>query len=293
MAPPQLAASALLLQIVIASSTLLLLVLISSAVIPSPIGLENCITTCGVVDVPLLGHPQLLLGGGLRVIDISVAYHSVTVAHTGGSVNNITSSAVGPPLPAHYYMLSSRNELVLIGCNVQVMLVGSQGDDTEQIIGGCASFCSDADSKFKWFSSAPGFCSGIGCCWAAISDSSKHWGALYWQFDLNTSRVPAIGKAEREPAGALMFVAREGWFKMMAKYLGPSPTTAGLELPVALDWSVPVNDDLVDGEHCSNRTARSVCRSSNSTCRIAIGGAMCECETGYEGNPYIEDGCYG
>lgn len=74
---------------------------------------------------------------------------------------------------------------------------------------------------------------------------------------------------------------------------GLRPTAAGPEVPVVLYWVVPVHDEPVDNLTCSKKTARSLCRSRQTRCFNILGGSFCGCESGYEGNPYIEDGCQG
>nr|CAB3492100.1 unnamed protein product [Digitaria exilis] len=86
-------------------------------------------------------------------------------------------------------MLSQCNQLVLIGCNVHATLIRFQiiDDNTEQIIGDCASFCSDVDSKFRWWENevkadAGKYCSGIGCCQETISRAKNLIGWVHAPF---------------------------------------------------------------------------------------------------------------
>lgn len=154
-----------------------------------------------------LGHLQLLLGSraDLYVVNISLDNSTIIVIHAGGNVNITSRTIVGQPLPTPY-MLSDCNELVLISCNVQATLMGSLGlghEGPEEIIDGCASFCNDPDYITGWWewemldrkprhAAALKYCSGIGCCQAAISKASKPKGALYWWFDLNINGVPPV-----------------------------------------------------------------------------------------------------
>ena len=108
----------------------------------------------------------------------------------------------------------------------------------------------------------------------------------------------------------LAFVALLGWFDQRpAKVLyggsgGGSggdyrPTTAGLEAPMVLGWSVPLHDapamdPLVPPQWCSDETSRRRhCTSNNSYCRDIYGGSTCYYAGGYEGNPYVAGGCQG
>ncbi|KAF8673453.1 hypothetical protein HU200_049020 [Digitaria exilis] len=130
-------------------------------------------------------------------------------------------------------MLSHCNQLVLVGCNVHATLIRFQiiDDNTEQIIGDCASFCSDVDSKFRWWENevkadASKYCSGIGCCQETISRASKPREALYWPFDFNTSSVSPIGGSTSTPAVCRQLEKQRG---------------ARIYLTVDLTWTVWIN----------------------------------------------------
>lgn len=60
-------------------------------------------------------------------------------------------------------MAPTRNKLLVVGCDVQVLLMGSNEDD---IISTCAAFCSRTINNMYEVASAD--CSGIGCCQALI-----------------------------------------------------------------------------------------------------------------------------
>ncbi|CAM0150791.1 unnamed protein product [Urochloa decumbens] len=346
MAPLAASAATLAAALLLASSQLLSAAAARLPPPPPPVGSPNstCITTCGDVQVPYpfgLGpphcywpgfnltcdyasspdRPRLLLGGAgdtaLRVVNISLADTTVTVLRADV---NITSSRFRDgsggafPLPAAQYTLSEGNELVLIGCNVVVTLIGAGSNNSEEVLGGCAASCRDFDSKFapetKDRERTGKLCSGIWCCQAAISGDSVPKRVVYSRFDLNGSGMP-VGGEEKDPVFA--FVAKEGWFdqnpeadEILSSIPGPPipspsdwdhlrPSTARLEIPVVLGWTVPLNDTpVIDSDSmpwCSAEAARRLCKSRWSTCLDLHEGSSCPCAQGYEGNPYIIDGC--
>ncbi|KAJ1276568.1 hypothetical protein BS78_05G224100 [Paspalum vaginatum] len=320
----------------------------------APVGLPNCSTTCGDVQVPypfglgpprcyrpgfnltcdtsgVGGHPRLLLGGDatLRVVDISLANSTVRVVRTGGTgtgtSNSTTTNADGGlgSLPAPY-VLSTGNELVLIGCNVDATLLGVERDNGNStgILGECASFCNSNSARPPPPQDGTGgrnkFCSGVSsCCQADIASWTVPKRLLYRHLELNDSST------QEEKSPVLAFIAEVGWFDQLPvahKILaGEStsareddwrPSTAGLEFPVKLGWTVPLrhcggggggsgtpaaaatNDHGSSHESCIEETSRRICKSTQSYALLMDGGSvLCSCADGYHGNPYIVAGC--
>jgi hypothetical protein len=139
--------------------------------------------TCDTSQHP----PRLLLGtdGTLRVVDISLRNTTVRVVRTDPvyAINNGPTSVFDDfgsfsmsdkdEVP---YSLSTRNELVLMGCGVRAMV---SGDGNPAILSGCSTFCSswgDNGTNGATLPAAAGgreYCYGDGCCKSRIAMSTN------------------------------------------------------------------------------------------------------------------------
>ena len=131
-----------------------------------------------------------------------------------------------------------------------------------------------------------GSCSGIGCCQNSVPKGLN-------RYDISFGSVYNISNSSEFNPCSYAALVETATFNFSSEYITTkrfNETYQGRQ-PMVLDW-------VIGSETCevarSNKTSYA-CLSANSVCVDSTNGPgyLCNCTMGYEGNPYLLDGCKG
>ncbi|XP_037418719.1 putative wall-associated receptor kinase-like 16 [Triticum dicoccoides] len=248
--------------------------------------------------------PDLRKDYSIQVREISLPNNTVRVLRSNAISRIEPTDSTSFLMFGNYseapYSLSTGNEFILSGCNLQAALMIGFG--SEDFISGCASFCpsnvSDAYVETALRSTGRN-CYGMGCCQAHISMSSNGLPTA-WRYQ----KINKNGDQEATLQPAYMLIAEEGWFdqrRLSKEMVGwEESRTAKVQVPQVLQWEVmqglPRPANMKAHQGCPAEVARMLCKSKNSYCKRGSRGYLCQCMDGYHklgSNPYLDDGCKG
>nr|CAB3472986.1 unnamed protein product [Digitaria exilis] len=301
------------------------------AAVAAQIGLPGCPTICGDVVVPYpfgfsrgcylpgfdltcdtsSSQPRLLLGNGtLQLMDISL--DNSTVRALGPNIHLQTSGKLaygysgngtwgGPGWGlgdgSPYSLSEWRNEFILWGCFFfgELWLAGS-----DRVVTTCGSVC-DPHEPLPLLPDPDKIngnkCSGTGCCQEPVSIGRA-------SYDVQLNSIRNWSPDNEVTARYIMFIAEEGWFDLNRISTKLSSNVESIPTPVVLSWEV----------HSNTLQGPNATRDGNATCPADLGTTMChssyssctrmnredrdyhytcKCWDGYQGNPYLPQGCQG
>ncbi|KAF5467845.1 hypothetical protein F2P56_012057 [Juglans regia] len=288
-----------LLQLITFIGVLILFGMVVAAAVAAAQARPGCNHKCGDVEIPFPfglskdcylndnqsfnitcdGSGPKAAGRNLIVKNISIEAHEMHVLKNVAQDCYLESGALIPESTgnshldvAPFTISKTRNQFTVVGCDTYAFLRGRGYQNGENFSTGCASECSSLRNTLN------GSCSAVGCCKAQFPDGLQNIEIQVHSFNNHT------GKWNFNPCG-YAFVVEKGKFNFSTNYLKNLPHKM---LPMVLDWAI-------GNETCeeAKKKPNFACRNKNSICHVpeTRSGYRCKCEPGYQGNPYLPDGC--
>ncbi|CAL5001255.1 unnamed protein product [Urochloa decumbens] len=248
--------------------------------VPYPFGLdEECAIHSGfVLNCSSAGGTTTLSQGASEMTKISVkdnkAWLKTYISRQcyNQSTNEMVYNNAWIDINNTPFVLSADdNKVTVLGCN---SLAYVRSDD---YIIGCMSTCEDANPK-------NGSCSGAGCCQVNLPR-----GVRYYQGFFNPLYNTTARKWWTTPCNYVGVIANEA-FNFSTNYLNSTVfyDKEGSQKPIVMEWAITGN--TCEEAKIDKNTAYA-CVSNHSQCITNDAGYACRCSNGYQGNPYIVDGC--
>ncbi|CAH8389964.1 unnamed protein product [Eruca vesicaria subsp. sativa] len=253
--------------------------------------LPGCPTRCGNVSIEYpfgistgcyyAGHDsfnltcnettnKLFFGNNMQVINISHSGELRILKSISFRCYNTTSVTGRSTFKTTLtnFTLSNKNSFTAVGCNTYAFMTTTYEDRNYST--GCLSICDSIPKE-------NGLCSGEGCCHTSVPKGSKRFRIRSRRFDRETS------VSDFNPC-SYAFLVEDGMFRFSpAKDLQNLRNV--MKFPILLDWSI-------GGQTCQKVGNTRIC-GKNSVCLDSTTrtGYNCKCKAGYDGNPYLPEGC--
>ncbi|XP_077216248.1 putative wall-associated receptor kinase-like 16 isoform X2 [Tasmannia lanceolata] len=172
-----------------------------------------------------------------------------------------------------YTFSSTLNIFTAIGCDTQAYIRGPNATDFTT---GCISICANKERLSN------GTCSGIGCCQTSIPEDFKYLEFFLLSYSNHTHTK------DFSPC-SYAFVVQQDYFNFSIPLISVQNFSDENKqsFPTVLDWVIGSETCEVARRNPSTYGCglKSISNDSNSD------GYRCNCPLGFEGNPYLPNGC--
>jgi hypothetical protein len=274
---------------------------------------EACLRRCGDIDIPYpfgVGSGchletgdwtfslscnrtsdgrQRLYNYQIEVVDMSVRHGQLRIYSlinpwcynsTTGAMNGQNNWWYDMSI-TNFRINDALNRFTVVGCN-SLAYIRSLNDTTDLYMTGCMAMCPGVGRLEN------GSCAGVGCCQTAIPSGLNGY-QISFEEKFNTS-----GTSSFSPCSYAVLLEAAA-FDFRTTYITTDEFMAanGNQVPLVLDWAIG-NKTCQEAKRNASAYA---CVSGNSECvdsKYGRGkGYLCNCSAGYDGNPYLLNGCQG
>ncbi|KAG6467857.1 putative wall-associated receptor kinase-like 16 [Zingiber officinale] len=239
--------------------------------------------TCNTIES---GLRKPFYGNNVEVLNISLVtgqvrmLNNISSACYNSNYNNFTYTySWWSDLENTPYRLSDlHNKFTVIGCNTLAYILALDESNGFQQRG-CVSMCLYEQSIVN------DSCSGMGCCQTTIPKNLRYYEVSFGQSCFNNSNTWRFSRCSY----AALLEAE--WFHFQTSYITTNQfmQISDGRVPVVLDWAIR-NETC---EVAKRNPTSYACISKYSDCVDSSNGPgyLCNCSEGYQGNPYVSDGC--
>jgi len=184
-----------------------------------------------------------------------------------------------------YRVSAAENVFAALGCGFKFSVSLPKA-------GGNASTCNSTCHPDYPNMATDGTCSGVGCCYTTVAEDSNSYVIKLLPLDEANS---TLSGGPRVSVNATFLVEKEeywmrtGYAIPLQKYAATLGSAPEVPTQTVVNW-------MLGNSSCAEalKSGDFGCQSGNSDCHDdPRGGYACQCQPGYQGNPYMHNGCQG